>query len=237
MRRRSAGLVRPCSPINKINGDSAKLLPQFFTLILQRLQRDAISALQFVVQPPPVPGTRGITGKLSATMNAIAVANARSPGRRRSFEPIEKGITQAQIWPPACNFSKAHIGFSIGGWIHAIDRVCELSSHSRGIEPLSGELKPLSEDLQLIVETQQLELLQAYAQNGDKSGSSSLKANQLSICPDIHRLLGHESLPAKTEALQLLLQWDPDIFMPTQAILDGRAELYKRVLNRFSHLV
>jgi len=67
-------------------------------------------------------------------------------------------------------------------------------------------------------------------------GDGLADTHQLAIGADDRRLFGKKFFPAKAEIFELLLKREPRLFVPTQAILDGIAELHQRFFNFLAHL-
>ena len=109
----AAGLSGPGALVNEADGDTAKLLAKFFALGLQRFERNAGAAVEFIVELAPSPRRRRIARRLTAAVGAGAIANDRSPGWCRAFQLGEQRAAQIEIGLAALEFQKALVGVAV----------------------------------------------------------------------------------------------------------------------------
>src|SRR6266481_3463731 len=84
--RSAARLRGPGTLVDEFDGRAAQLLAEFFVLGLQRFERDAGTAIEFIVELTPGPGSSDVAWRLAAAMRAGAVANRAGPSRSRGLE-------------------------------------------------------------------------------------------------------------------------------------------------------
>ncbi len=232
----TAGLSGPGALVNEVNGDAAKLFTKLFAFGLERFKGNAGAAIELIVELAPSPGSRWIAGRLTAAMGAGAIANGGGPGGRSAFELGEQGATEIEIGLTALEFQEAFVGVAVVIGILVLHGAEEPGNDFRGFGQARSKLETVFEVADFLFELEQLQLLVAGVQDGkERLIDGFADAQQFAIGANNGRLFGKKLFPAKTEILELLLQREPGVLMPAEAILDGITKLHERFFDFFAH--
>src|SRR3989449_137279 len=96
-RRCSPRLRRPGALVDQLDRRAAKLLSQFLALALKCFKRNAGPSIEFIVELPPCPRGCNIARRLASAVDAGAITDRASPGRRGSLEFREQGAAQIEV--------------------------------------------------------------------------------------------------------------------------------------------
>jgi len=79
-------LVGPGPAFYEVGRDLPELLTNPDQIILQRLNRDPRSFIEFIIQLAPEPGNYGITWQRRAAVQTLSSPNGSRPGRSHLFQ-------------------------------------------------------------------------------------------------------------------------------------------------------
>ena len=234
--RSAAGLSGPGAPVNQADGDAAKLFTKLITLGLERFEGNARAAVEFIVELAPSPGGRGIARRLTTAVSTGAISNGGGPGGRGAFELGEQSAAEIEIGLAAFEFEQAFVSIAVVVRIFVLHGGEELGNNFRGFGEARSELEAISEITDFFFQLEQLQFFVARVQNRKKGLIDGFAdAHQFAVSANDRGLFGKKFFPAKAEVFELLLQWEPGVLVPAEAVLDGITKLHERFLDFFAH--